>query len=501
MPDQTQYLAAIDLGSNSFHMIIGEIVDGQIKIIDRLREMVRLADGLDHKNRLSDKAKQRAILCLQRFGQRLREFPPDAVQAVGTNTLRKLHDSADFINDAEAALGHQIVIIAGVEEARLVFLGVANSLEKQDDKSLIVDIGGGSTELIIGSHDTPDYLESLYMGCVTFSKRFFTDGVINEENMRRAELYAEIELEPVKTLIKARGWRHVIGTSGTIRAIQSIINVVDETQRSISPNCLSSIKQRLLEAGHIDNINSIENLKNLKPERAPSFPGGVAILITVFKSLGIESMEVASGALREGLLHDFLDRADHRDIRQKTVKTFIKKFNADQTQSDRIIQTIEHILSFTAIKWKITSNEATRLIKFAVQLHEIGLSIAHSQYHRHGAYLAQHADMAGFSQQAQHFISILIRSHRRKIPPLLFKQLPKRYRRDAIYGCVLIRLAKLLHRNRSDNHLPEIVYKPAKKALTLHFPEGWLKQHPLTLTDLETEQKLLDAIKFDLNFD
>jgi len=494
-PEAPEYLAAIDLGSNSFHMIIGHVSDGNLHIIDRIREMVRLASGLTDDNRLTDDAKDIALHCLQRFGQRLRDFPPCAVHAVGTNTLRKANRAENFILEAETALGHPIRVISGVEEARLVFLGVAHSLGNHEQKRLVVDIGGGSTELIVGQGFDPDWLESRYMGCVNYSQRFFSDGQISERNMSRAEIYAHIELEPIQALIKKTGWEHAIGTSGSIRAMESVILGFDHSARHITRERLYEIRRLLIAAENLDTLS----LKGLKPERAAVFPGGVAILIAVFESLGIEQMEVSNGALREGLLYDQLDRTHNQDIRTKTIAHFIQRFQVDTPQTERVKKTAHNILTQVEHPWGLMDAEIQLLIAFSVDLHEIGLSIAHSQYHRHGAYLAQHADMAGFSRQEQEFIAALIRSHRRKINSNLFKELQKPYNHAAIGGCAILRLAILLHRNRSDTALPEIQFEAEKKKLHMTFPERWLDENPLTHTDLKMEQTFLKGIKLDLS--
>ena len=492
---EPEYLAAIDLGSNSFHMIIGHVSNGNLHVIDRLREMVRLASGLTADNHLTARAKTAALQCLQRFGQRLRDFPPCAVHAVGTNTLRKANRAENFILEAETALGYPIKVISGVEEARLVFLGVAHSLGNHEQKRLVVDIGGGSTELIVGHGFSPDWLESLYMGCVNYSQRFFSDGLISERAMARAEIYAHIELEPIKALVKKTGWEYAIGTSGSIRAMESVIVGFDATARHLTLERLYEIRRLLLDVKSIEHIS----LKGLKAERAPVFPGGLAILIAVFEALGIEQMEVSSGALREGLLYDQLDRTHNQDIRKTTVGNFIQRFQVDTPQTTRVKKTVHNILQQVQHAWALADTEIQLLITFAVDLHEVGLSIAHSQYHRHGAYLAEHADMAGFSRQEQAFIAALIRSHRRKIHNHLLKELPKPYNQAALGSCVVLRLAILLHRNRSDTPLPNIRFNADKKSLSMVFPDQWLAQNPLTHTDLSMEQTYLKNIKFDLH--
>jgi exopolyphosphatase / guanosine-5'-triphosphate,3'-diphosphate pyrophosphatase len=495
MSKQHTQLAAIDLGSNSFHMIIGRLENGQVKVIDKLREMVRLASGLTDKNDLTDEARERALNCLRIFGQRLKDFPPNTVFAVGTNTLRKAKQAGDFLDLAEEALGHPIEIISGVEEARLVFLGVANSLgSNTEDKRLVVDIGGGSTELIVGQAFNHEWLESLYMGCVSYSQRFFKEGILNERNMTRAEIYAQIELEPVKSIIKQKGWQQAIGTSGTIRAIQSVITAMDSKSHYITLEKMLEIRQQVIAAEHIDNLS----LKGLKPERAPVFAGGLAILISTFEALGIEQLTVSPGALREGLLYDEVGRTQQVDVRQKAVRNFMKRYQVDQLQADRVLKTALMLQAKFEDNNDLFNSEIQLLMQFAIQLHEVGLAISHSQYHKHGAYLTQHTDIAGFTLQEQLVVARLVRAHRRKIPNAIFKELPRRYRTPAKKACIIIRLAVLFNRSRSNTELPPINITTNKQQITLQFPEGWLEAHPLTQTDLSIENDYWASLNYEL---
>lgn len=499
MPDNKppDTIAAVDLGSNSFHMIVAHRDNGEFKIVDRLREPVRLAGGLDAKQRLSEEAQSRALACLERFGQRVRSLAPGSVRAVGTNTLRKARNGAAFIAKAQAALGHPIEIIAGVEEARVIYLGVANSLADSGGRRLVVDIGGGSTELVVGEGFEALHLESLYMGCVGMSRLYFPDGRIKKEAMRSAELAAALELQPVEEGFRSLGWKSVTGASGTIRAVRDVVVQAGWSESGITPESLQRLRTALLESGDVGSLK----LKGLADDRRPVFPGGVAILIAVFQSLGIERMLVADGALREGLLYDLLGRIRHEDVRERAVDALAARFHVDTSHGRQVEHTVRELLDQVAGAWLPRDEGLEQMLAWAARLHEIGLVIAHSQYHKHGAYLLANSDLPGFSRRDQALLAILVRSHRRKLPLPDLGMVPESLRQNAVRLCVLLRLAVLLHRSRSQVRLPAVVLTVAKSGLHVGFPAGWLDAHPLTRADLEVEAGYLKAARFKLRFD
>ncbi len=480
-------VAAVDLGSNSFHLLVAQTHDGTLHVLDRLQEMVRLGGGLDKNNRLTPAARARALACLARFGQRLRGLPRGSVRAVGTNTLRRLRNGDAFLNAAERALGHPIEIIAGREEARLIYQGMAQSRPDDGRRRLVVDIGGGSTELIVGEGRDPLVMESLHMGCVGLSQTHFADGVITAKGMRHAETAARLELQPVETQFQ-RGWEVAIGTSGTIRAIRGVLRAEGWTDGAITRVALARLRDALIAARHVEDID----LAGLNPERAPVLPGGVAILSAVFEALSVERMQVADGALREGLLHDLLGRLRHSDVRTQTVSALGARFRADGAQAERVARTAAHCFKQVARTWALDA-EAGRMLDWAARLHEIGLSVAHNQYHKHGAYLMEKADLPGFSWQEQQQLAALIRGHRRKFPLEVFAALPAVSQQSAQRLCVLLRFAVLLHRGRHDIDLKGLRIRVAKRVVQIRFARGWLRQHPLTQADLEQEAVWLQA--------
>ncbi|MDM8547237.1 exopolyphosphatase [Candidatus Venteria ishoeyi] len=488
-------VATVDLGSNSFHMIVANVSDGNIHVVDKLREMVRLAAGLDEQKNISQEAQDRAIACLERFGQRLRAMPAGSVRAVGTNTLRSAHNAEEFLNRAEAALGHPIDIIAGREEARLIYLGVAHGMDSPpQEQCLVMDIGGGSTEFIIGEGFETRRRESLYMGCVTMSQRWFGNGKITAKNMRRAEISALSELQPIAAEYRARGWQRVIGASGTIKAIGKVVEAEGWSDEGITPKALKKLREALVDMGEIDKIS----LKDLKSERFPVFPGGVAVLSGAFEALKIEHMTVSDSALREGLVYEMLGRFRQEDIRTHTIKHLQKRYNIDTEQAKAVSDTARLLLEKAAEDWNLEIEAPQRLLCWAAQLHEMGLIVAHNQYHKHGEYLLLHSDLAGFSRQEQTLLATLVRAHRRKLPTDSFNSLPENDQLTALRLCILLRIAVLLNRNRSHAPMPEFHLTAKKSQLNLAFPEDWLQAHPLTQDELENEQHYLSNTGIEL---
>lgn len=494
--NQPEKYAAIDLGSNSFHMIVCRYVNDEFIVEDRLREMVRLGAGFDKKQNLIPETQERAMACLERFGQRLRDTSPDNIRIVGTNALRSAKNSGKFLRKAEQVLGHPIEIISGVEEARLIYLGVAHGIGADEKHRLVMDIGGGSTELIIGSGFKPKYMQSLYMGCVSMTQRFFADGSITPKAMKRAEIAARVELEPVEAIYRKIGWEKAIGASGSIRSIRTVVREAGWSEEGITLASLKKLRDALLETGHIDNLA----FKGLSSERVPVFVGGAVVLLATFKALGIERMQVSDSALREGLVYELVGRGHHQDVRSHAVANLASRFHVDEMQSEQIAKTAAVCANQVANSWKLNLAETQQWLGWAAQLHEIGLDIAHSRYHKHGAYIAEHVDLAGFSRQEQLVLATLIQNHRRKISKDSFKRLAD-YRTQTVWcWTILLRLAVLLHRSRNPEPLPALKFAASDKTLKVTFPNEWLDNHLLTRTDLKQEAVYLAALDISLEF-
>ena len=485
---------AVDLGSNSFHMFVVRVVNDELHILDRMRDRVRLAAGLDSNSHLTEEAQARALSSLERFGERLRDIPPQLVRAVGTNTLRRAHDTTAFLRRSSEALGHQIEIISGLEEARLIYLGVSHSLPDSPERRLVVDIGGGSTECVVGERFEPIEAASLYMGCVGYSIRFFPEGQVSEENLARAETAARVELETIERKLMTLGWHKSFGSSGTIIAIEEILRASDWSSQGITRKGLRKLRKTLLRAGNMKDLS----LPGLKTDRAPVLPGGLAILNAVFESLEIEEMKSTTGALREGILYDLLGRIRHEDVRDRTIQRLVDQYHVDREQAARVERTGLDCLAQVADRWELSNPETHQLFVWATRLHEVGRAVSYSGYHKHGAYLVAHSDLPGFSTDDQLLLAALVASHRRKLSLDPFKELRAVSPDQALRLCLLLRLAVLVNRGRSPRPLPLFKLEADKNKLMLNFPEGWLEEHPLARADLEEETGLLKKVDFQL---
>ena len=471
-------LAAVDLGSNSFHLQVARVVGDQIYPLDALREAVRLGGGLTRDKRLDETSQQRALDCLKRFGERLRGFDPHAVRAVGTNTLRVAKNAAAFLKQARAALGFPIEVVAGREEARLIYLGVSHGLPASQDKRLVVDVGGGSTELIIGRGFRPLRLASLYMGCVSYSLRYFPDGKITRSGMKQAELAARGELQPVALKFARGNWQQAVASSGTARALAEILRLNGYAENGITREGLEKLRAMMIKAGAADRLD-FEGLKN---DRVPVLPGGLAIMGAVLAELGIESLEVATGAMRQGILYDLLGRVQQHDMRDVTVAQFMRRYHVDSRQARRVGALALDLYRGLA-NGAANDDAAPHYLAWAAKLHEIGISVAYSGYHKHSAYIIQHADMPGFSNMEQTQLALLALAHRRSLKKVFTDGVESVDWRQVL----ALRLAALIYRSRADIALPRIEIRARARAVELAIDRGWLAKNPLSATALHEE--------------
>lgn len=493
---ESSLIAAVDLGSNSFHMIVARIEGAHFHVVDRLREAIRLGAGLNEERMLTPDVQQAAIDAIARFGQRLRGMSHANVKAVGTNTLRQARNSRRFLSRARDALGHPIDIISGVEEARLIHLGVVSAMRAPDQRHLVIDIGGGSTELIVGEKAKPIYMESLVMGCVNMSHRYFADGQLRSKAFARAVVQAELEIEPAKQHFLELGWHQAVGASGTIRAIERAVVAAGWSDAGITLPALVKLRDAMLAAGSVAKLE----LPGLAKDRAAVLPGGLAVLIALFEALHIDTLHVSDRALREGLLYDLMGRIHHEDVREASVRLVMNRYAVDVDQAERVKQTALSLWQQAAPQWSVADEEHGLVLAWAAQLHEVGLAVAHNDYHSHGAYLVQYSDMPGFTRQEQLLVSVLIRNHRRKFAPTTFESLSDEKTELARKLSILLRLSVLLHRSRSADVNPPLKLIADKKTLRLQLPDGWLDVHPLTRADLEREREHLEAAKYKLDF-
>lgn len=490
-----EHLAAIDLGSNSFHMVVARQVHGEIQILDGLSEKVQLGAGLDKDNRLDADTQERGLECLGRFAQRITGIPRGSVRVVGTNTLRQARNAREFIARAEEVLGHDIEIVAGREEARLIYLGVAHTLADDAGQRLVVDIGGGSTELIIGERFEPSETESLHMGCVSFAKRFFPEGALTEKAFDRAVTAARQEVLSIHANYRRIGWVQSVGASGTIKAISQVCVENGWCESGITLDALKKARKKVLKAESLERLS----LKGLREDRVPIFPSGLAILYGIFEQLGLEQMEVSSGALREGLLYDLLGRFGHEDVRDRSIQALMNRHHVERSQAERVCDTAMALLKQVASDWGLAGEDMADSLRWAALLHELGLAVSHSQFHKHGAYLITNSDLPGFSRQEQEAVAVLVRGHRRKVPLSALEDVPEDEREPLLRLCLVLRIAARLHHARCDEAIPDIGLKVVDHRLTLSFPAGWLEEHPLTLADLEQEQEYFQQAGCELN--
>ena len=482
-------LAAEDLGSNSFHMVVARYLLGQLRIVDRIKETVRLAEGLDGQGGLDPSVMPRALDCLARFGQRIRTLPAPRVRAIATNTVRQLANPQAFLMPAETALGHGIEVVAGREEARLIYLGVAHGNPPEPGRSrLVMDIGGGSTEVIIGEGMEAVERESLQMGCIATTRRFFGDGRINRKRWKEARTELAAEFQQFSETYRRRGWHEAMGSSGTIKAICDVSVKMKLTKVSITQDSLAAIRDKLLDFDTLDSIK----LPGLSNERRPIFAGGLLVLDAAFGALGIERMYVSDHAMREGILYDLIGRDSQQDPRAESIRAMQSRYGVDPEQAARVEATAMSLFDQAELPWGLDADNR-RLLAWAARIHEVGLVIAHSQYHQHGAYLVENSDIAGFSRTEQQTLAALVRNQRRSFHPASFEKVPDRLVANVQRCALLLRLAVLMHRSHDRDPLPVVELDVDGNELQLRLPKRWLEGHPLTRLDLETEREQLQG--------
>ncbi|MDB4974515.1 MAG: Guanosine-5-triphosphate,3-diphosphate diphosphatase [Myxococcaceae bacterium] len=490
-------VAAVDLGSNSFHMVIARVVDGHLKVVDRMRERVQLAMGLDAEGGLAPDAEARAFACLQRFGQRLAETPKTRVRAVGTNTFRRAKNRRVFLRRCEEKLGHSIDVLPGSEEARILFRGVTHDLPAITGQRLVVDIGGGSTECILGTGEEAQRADSLQMGCVTYSDRFFKDGKITRDRFRQASLSARLELEPVERIFRKADFIEAIGSSGTINAIDAMIRGVQPSSVGITLSGIKALRDAAIERGHIDKLN---DLPGLSPDRRTVIMGGLAVLHAVFKSIEIaRPMRASKSALREGLLLELVGSLGATDVRERTVDRLTERYAVDVEQARRVEETALALARQLQAGWGLSSREL-RVLRWSARLHELGQVLSFGGYHRHGAYIVANSDMPGFSEQGQSYIAALIGAHRRRLEASKLALLRQSDGERAVRLALLLRIAVRINRGRVAVPAPEVRMIDKDKLMELEFPKGFLEGSPMTRADLEEEQSLLKVASFELTF-
>ena len=460
-------LAAVDLGSNSYRLEIGRLDHGQIHRTEYLKETVRQGNGLDEGRNLTPEAMQRGWDCVARFGERLAGFKKAQVRAVGTQTLREALNRDVFLERAHAILGFPIDVISGREEARLIYQGVAHLLPQSDERRLVVDIGGRSTELILGRHFAADVTESYRVGSVAWSMKYFPEGLFTESAFTRAEVAAKAVLDEALGSYRRGDWDVAYGASGTIGAVADVLGAAGWPPGVINRDGLTWLHERLLAARSADKLR----LDGIKDDRRPVIGGGLSVLQAVFDLLEIDEMQAAQGALRHGVLYDLLDREhSETDIRSSTVQRLASKFGVDAPQATRVGKVAGQLLR------QLRSGDSTleldrqqRKLGWATQLHEIGSQIAHSDYHKHGAYILDNADAPGFAQPELHRLSLLVLGHRGKL-----RKLDADFEDDLfVHQLLCLRLAVILCHARRDPDLKGLQLSGDGHVITLSLRPDW----------------------------
>ena len=460
-------IAAVDLGSNSFRLEIGRYAHGHIQRVEYLKETVRQGGGLDENRNLSPDAMQRGWDCLARFAERLQGFAPPQVRAVATQTLREARNREEFIQRGNAILGYPIDIISGPEEARLIYQGVARLLPQSDEKRLVVDIGGRSTEIILGRQFAPSAVASFPVGSVSWSTRFFADGALTRDAFQAAEIAAQAVFDEAVATYPLGSWEVAYGSSGTIGAVGDVLAAAGHPPGWVTREGLDWLHEQLLRARHVDKLR----LDGMKEDRRPVIGGGVSVLRAVFSVLGIEHMQVAQGALRQGALYDLIAReAPETDLRTAAVAGLMQRFAVDPAHAERVARVACALFDLVSAG----DRSGHRELAWAARLHEIGCHIAHHDYHRHGAYILEHADAAGFAASELHRLGLLVLSHRGKPRKLALDWTDERF----ALQLACLRLAVALCHARREPDVVGITLERKGNRLTVGTRAGWAAAYP-----------------------
>lgn len=472
-------LAAIDLGSNSFHLIIAKPEFGELRPVHALAEKVQLGET-SGAAMLTAGAISRGLACLERFKQLIDSTTPVKIRVVGTNALRRAKNRQDFIEPAEQILGAPIDVIYGREEARLIYLGVAHTLSDDEDTRLVVDIGGGSTEFILGQRFEPIRLESLQMGCVSFGEAFFPDGRITKERFEAAYHRARIEVSHIKRNYHQELWTEAVGSSGTLRAIETLITTAGWREDGIDRESLTRLREQLLAFKHIEDID----LAGLSETRKGVVTAGLAITTGIFDGLQISLMRTSAGALREGVIYDLLGRFSHEDVRNRSISAMQLRYSVDQRIAELVTQRVAVLAEATREQWGLQVDDI-ELLKWAGALHEIGVAVSQKNYSQHSAYLVLNTDLPGFAQQDQEVMATLITGLKGKPRSELLEGIAKRKRGSVARMMVLLRLAVMLKHVEALEEIPDLSVSADDDSLTLAFPQSWGDDHPLTVWEIE----------------
>lgn len=489
-------IAVLDIGSNSFHLVVARVISGTVQILHKMKQKVRLADGLSEQMILSDSAMQRGLDALRIIEESLKGFEPNSVRIVATYTLRKAKNTQQFIRLASEIFSYPVEIVSGEEEARLIYNGVAHT-NTITDKTLVIDIGGGSTEFIIGEGFEPHLTRSLDMGCVSFTNRFFGTGEMTEKRFAKAITSAQQHLEQIEKSYAKLGWKACLGTSGSIESMVSVVantSGLDFKSQPVSLQHLESLKQMCIETKTINDLQ----LGEINEDRKQVFAAGLAILIGAFKSLNIKSIEFVSAALREGVIYEMEDSLHHENVRERSAQSLATRYDVDTLQAGLVLTTAMTLYNKLKKEWGISDRSLKMLLEWAALLHEIGLHIHSRSVQKHSAYILQHSDLHGFNFEQQQFLASLARFYRKKLKPAEFPEFSQFKQSEWLRCLVILRLAVALNIKRQKDFLPEFEVSTDFETLSLSFPDGWLEQYPVLKADLDFERLQLKKVGIKL---
>ena len=492
---KTELYAALDLGSNSFHLVVARVVSGAVQIVSRVKQKVRLAEGLDERNILSDEAIKRGVEVLESMKDSMQGIEPTAVRIVATHTLRRAKNSRAFLKQARKVLPFPIEIISGNEEARLIFVGIGSNSSFTGER-LIFDIGGGSTEFAIGCGTEPKITKSIQMGCVSYHQRFFKNDEITKEATHKAVTAAKVELELAAVNLNLFEWEQAVASSGTARAICTVINIQNEKSEEtpVSYQSLLDLLSQCIELGHSEALN----FEGLSVDRKPVFVAGLCILIGIFQSLKITQIMFSEAALREGVLFELQPSHSSQNVRVRTAQSLATRYSIDTNYAHKVLTTCMYVFDSVKEAWDLDTFSLRHLLGWAALLHEVGLQIHSRGIQKHSSYIIQYSEMAGFNQDQQQIIAFLVRFHRKKI------------RKDDVITdtsvsavelsklLVILRLSVLLNINRSQSTLPEFTISVEDNKVKLGFTKEWFELSPLLLADIGRENGYLKTLEMHL---
>lgn len=488
----SEYYAVIDLGSNSFHMLITRQLADSVQVVDKVKRKVRLGSGLDKNNTLSEASIVRGLSCLSFFAERLQDIPKKNVRIVATATVRIATNGTEFLARADKVLGQHITLLTGEQEAELIYLGVAHT-NSCSNRRFVVDIGGASTELIVGAGDQVKKIISVDMGCVTYNQQYFPDGELSAINFIKAKTAALDILKPLIDDYCNIGWQTVLGGSGTMQALAEML-MFENKPTIITYEYLLDVQQQLLRFKQVENIK----LNGLSRERVPVFVSGLAILSAIFESFHIKELQLSSGALREGLLYEMLPSNHEISIRQKTINSLTRRYHVNTQHADNVKKQAIVLFEMFSQQWQLKKDNSFELLQASCDLHEIGLLLEFKHHQKHSAYIIQHADLPGFDQADRQLISALVQLYKGDINPSLLTQ---SVTTTKIAGCLLtiLRLAVILCHRRKTDALPAYQAFIKDKQINLCLPSSWLDKHPLIADELLQENENLAVLDFTLN--